>query len=66
MAKIQVFWDVMQCLRVNNKYSRTQLIRINWDGEPFGNAEIRIIGFYFENRLHWRFKVEKILYKPLF
>ena len=34
-----------------SKYSITALIRVNWDGEPSGYAEIRIIGFVFENRL---------------
>ena len=41
-------------------YSRTTLIWINRDGELSiyaGNPEI---GFFFENRLHWQFKVEKI------
>jgi hypothetical protein len=28
--------------------------------------KIRIIGFFFENRLHWQFKVEKNFYKRLF
>jgi hypothetical protein len=27
---------------------------------------IRIIGFFFENRLHWLFKEEKKFYKRLF
>jgi hypothetical protein len=28
--------------------------------------KIWIIGFFFENRLHWQFEVEKKLYKRLF
>jgi hypothetical protein len=28
--------------------------------------KIQIIGFFFENMLHWQFKVEKDFYKQLF
>ena len=28
--------------------------------------KIGIIGFFFENRLHWQFEVEKCFYKRLF
>jgi uncharacterized Rossmann fold enzyme len=28
--------------------------------------KIRIIGFFFENRLHWQFEVKKNFYKWLF
>ena len=28
--------------------------------------KIHIVGFFFENRLHWQFEVEKKLYKQLF
>ena len=40
--------------RVNLKYSRNSLIRINWEDGPFG------IGFFFENKLHWQFEAEEI------
>ena len=33
-------------------YSRTPLIRFNWDDELPDMQKIRIIGFFFENRLH--------------
>jgi hypothetical protein len=41
------------------KYRRTPLIQINWDGEPSGCEEIRIIGFFFEIGLHWQLEVDK-------
>ena len=35
-------------------YSGIPLIRINWEDEPYEYAvKIRIIGYLFENRLHW-------------
>jgi hypothetical protein len=36
-------------------YSRTQFIRINWVGEPYGYAEIPDIRIFFESALHWQF-----------
>jgi len=45
--------------------SRTPLLWINWEDEISGYAEhpdmqnIRIIGFFFENKLHCKFEVEK-------
>jgi len=42
------------------KCSRTPLIRINWDGEPFRYAENPVIGFFFYNRLHWQFAVSSV------
>jgi hypothetical protein len=44
-------------------YSRTPIIRINWDETDM--QKIRIIGFVFENRLHWQFEEEKYFYKQL-
>jgi len=41
-------------------YSRTLFLRLHWDDEPFGYAEIWIIGFFFENRLHWQFEVANV------
>jgi len=41
-------------------YSRTPLIRINWDGEPSGYVEIRITGFFFQNTPHWQCEGEKV------
>jgi hypothetical protein len=41
------------------KYSIAPLIRIIWDSEPSGYAETPIIGFFYENRPHWHFEVEK-------
>jgi hypothetical protein len=44
-------------------YSITLIIRINWTaGRPY-MQKIRIIGFFFENRLHWQLKVENNFYK---
>jgi hypothetical protein len=45
-------------------------LRINWDAEPSGYIEIRIIGFFLESGLYWQFKVCLLLlqcvtaYKP--
>jgi hypothetical protein len=39
---------VGQKKKLESMYSRTPLIRINWNGETFGYAEIRIIGCFFE------------------
>jgi hypothetical protein len=41
-------------------YSRTPLIRINWDGEPSGYAENPDNWTFFKNKLHWQFEVEKL------
>jgi len=41
-------------------YSRTPLLRLHRDDEPSGYAEIWIIGFFFENRLHWEFEVANV------
>jgi hypothetical protein len=35
------------------QYSRTPLIRINWDGEPSGYAENLDNLIFLENKLHW-------------
>jgi len=43
-------------------YSRTPLIRINWDDKHPGLQKIRIIGFFFEYRLHWQFEVRMLLF----
>jgi len=43
-------------------YTRTPLIRINWDGQPSGYAEIQLTGFFFENRLQWPFEVWLLLF----
>jgi hypothetical protein len=42
-------------------YTSSSLVRNIWDGEPSGYAEIRIIGFFLENRLHWQFEVKIFL-----
>jgi hypothetical protein len=44
------------------KHSRTPLIRINWDGEPSGYAEIRIIRVFFYNRVHWQLEDWPLLF----
>jgi hypothetical protein len=44
------------------KYNRTPLIRIIGRTRYMEMQEIRIIGIFFENRLHWHYEVkEKIL-----
>jgi hypothetical protein len=40
--------------------SSTPLLRLHWDDEPSGYAEIWIIEFFFENRLHWQFEVANV------
>jgi len=47
-------------------YSVTPLIRINWDDSHPDTQKIRIIVFFLEDRLHWRFEAEKKCYKQLF
>ena len=42
-------------------YRRTQLIGINWNYSHPDMQKIRIIGFFFENRLHWQFEAENML-----
>jgi hypothetical protein len=47
-------------------YSRTLLIQIKYNGEPCDMQKIQIIGFFFDNRLHWQFEEEKNVNKWLF
>ena len=45
------------------RYGRIPLTRIIWDGQSSGYAKkIRIIGFYFKNRLHWQLTVLLLLF----
>jgi hypothetical protein len=46
-------------------YSRTPLIRINWDGEPSRYAENPDKWTCSENKQHWQFEVEKTLDRRL-
>jgi hypothetical protein len=45
-----------------NKYSRTPLIRINWDGEPSKHAENSNNWTFFEERLYWKFEFRLLLF----
>jgi len=43
-------------------YSKIPLTRINCDGKPPDKQKIRIIRFFFANRLHWQFEVQLLLF----
>jgi hypothetical protein len=43
-----------------------QLSGLNWKASHPDIQKIRVIGFFFENRIHWQFEVEKKFYKRLF
>jgi hypothetical protein len=45
-----------------SSYNKTPFTQINWDDEPSGMQKIRIIGFFFENRLHWHLEVRLLLF----
>ena len=44
------------------KCSRTPFIRIIWDGKLPDTQKIRLTGFFFENRLHWQFEFQLLLF----
>ena len=43
-------------------YFRTPLLRYKLDTDNPGMHEIRISGFLFENKLHWQFAVQQLLF----
>jgi len=57
----------MKALGSSCKYSRTLIIRIDWDGEPSGYAGNPDNGILlFENRLQWQLEMETNFCKRLF
>jgi hypothetical protein len=53
--KCELFLLEWRIQKPEYEYCRIPLIRIIWDGQQSGYAEIRVTGFFFENRLHWLF-----------
>ena len=48
------------------QYGVTPPTRINWTARHSVMQKIRIIGFFFENGLHWQFAVHKVFYERQF
>jgi hypothetical protein len=51
---------------VTSPYSKTPLAGLNGTTNHQDTQKIRIIEFFFANRLHWLFEVEINFYKRLF
>ena len=62
LSHLLLIFSYFSCVALYTKYSRTPLVRINWDGEPSGYAENLNIWIFFENRLHRQFAFRMLLF----